>query len=328
MIIMNRNTSPVSPFRAEHYEKTRQATPVNQYPEVEIDRFKKNYGEISGLNPEQLELANGSDEWIQKLMIVFGQDGGALTLAPDFFMYTDYADQIGVDLRYVDSDDNYNFDIQEVIRQIKEIKPRMFIFSNPQNPTGTQFSEEEIQYLADAMQEIDGYLVIDEAYIEFGEEYERPQGDHVIIIRTMSKIYGMAGLRIGILHATGATYDKVTKINHPYPLNNLVLNLASEFLEDQPVREAFIDYQLEAKKRLVESLNYIEDVIQVKPSATNFVFTYGDKAADLGRYLEKEGYLPRFYEEDNLKDVVRYSIIGLEDYPRFEEAVKNWRAMQ
>lgn len=328
MIIMNRNTSPVSPFRREHYEKSSQMTPVSQYPEVEIDRFKKNYGQITDLNPEELELANGSDEWIQKLMIVFGLDGGALTLAPDFFMYTDYAGQFGVDLRYVDADENYDFDIQKVIKEIKKVQPKMFIFSNPQNPTAVQFSEEDIQDLADAMKEIDGYLVIDEAYVEFGEEYKRPEGDHVIIIRTMSKIYGMAGLRIGILHATGLTYEKITKINHPYPLNNLVLNLASEFLEDQPARDDFIDYQLEAKNLLVESLKPIEDVIQVKPSSTNFVFTYGDKAVDLGRYLENQGYLARFYEEDNLKNVVRYSIIDLEEYPSFEEAVKNWRAMQ
>lgn len=325
-ININQNTSPISPFTADHHRRAMDSTSVSQYPLGELERFKANYSRITGLPADEIELANGSDEWIQKLMIVFGLDGGVLTLDPDFFMYKDYAEQLGVDLQTVAANEYFEFDIDEVIARIHELKPKMFIFSNPHNPIGTQFLAEDVQRLADAMQAVEGYLVIDEAYIEFGEEYARPTGDHVVVIRTMSKIYGMAGMRIGIMHATGPTYAKITKINHPYPLNSLVLNTASEFLEDTDALETFIAYQREVKELLVEALDPVSDVISVTPSSTNFIFTYGDQAVSLGRHLESKGYEARFYEEENLQNVVRYSILALEFYPEFKEAILEWKA--
>lgn len=328
MKIMNRNTSPISPFKPDHYQAAIEATEASQYPDEELARFKRIYGQIHGFETSQIELANGSDEWIQKLMIVFGREGKVLTLDPDFFMYRDYANQLGVEILRAEADEAFNFSLEKIVEAIKKLQPRMFIFSNPQNPTGHQFSESDLQVLADAMEAIEGYLVIDEAYIEFGQDYKRPSGDHVIILRTMSKIYGMAGLRIGIMHATGETYDKLTKINHPYPLNNLVLNTASEFLEDEPARVEFVNYQLEARDLLVESLDLVSDRVHVKPTQSNFVFTYGDLAKDLGNFLKEKGYQARFYEEDSLQDVIRYSILAHDEYPAFKEALKEWRSQK
>ncbi len=322
---MDQNTSPYSPFELDDYKKVKRLTEENLYPEEESLRFKKNYVLYNPeMKVENIELANGADEWIQKLIFVFGEKG-TLTLNPDFYMYQDYANQLGRKIEFVDADDDFIFNIDEVADEIMRLQPSLFIMSNPHNPTGHQFSEEALQKLADAVEAVSGYFVIDEAYIEFGKDYRRPQGDHILILRTMSKIYGMAGLRIGVIHATGKAYEKVTKVNHPYPINLLSLNLANEFLEDRGRVEDYKEIQLKSKEELVKSFQKVSDVIHVKPSATNFVFTYGDRAINLGRFLQAKGFQARFYEEENLSHVVRYSIIKLEDYPTLNQAIEEWR---
>lgn len=326
MIIMNRNTSPISPFTNEDYLTSSRLTEENQYPEKEILRFKENYVKYNpSFSVGNIELANGADEWIQKLMITFGREG-LLVLNPDFFMFQEYAEQFSCPIHYVEAQEDFSFKIEDVLEAIAEYQPNLFILSNPHNPTGYQFSEDELQQFSDAMAAIGGYFAIDEAYIEFGQaDYKRPEGEHIIILRTMSKIYGMAGLRIGLIYATGATYDELTKINHPYPMNSLTLNLANQFLEDEKKVEEFIAYQLESKEALAESFALVSDVIEIIPSATNFVFTYGELAVALGKHLEKNGYLARFYEEKDLENVVRYSILENEEYVPFQEIIKEWR---
>lgn len=325
MIIMNRNTSPISPFTEEDYVTAYQVTAENQYPEIEITRFKENYTRLNASFPvEQIELANGADEWIQKLMITYGQEG-VLVLDPDFFMYQEYASQLNCPIDFVESNENFSFDVDTIVKKIEDVSPKLFILSNPHNPTGIQVPEKDLQTLADAMEKVGGYFTIDEAYVEFGQDYVRPAGDHVIILRTMSKIYGMAGLRIGIIRATGHTFDDLTRINHPYPMNTLTLNLANAFLENDEKVQAFIDYQLESKQKLNKAFSAVSDHMQVLPSQANFVFTFGDKAIQLGNHLEENGFLARFYEEKGLENVVRYSIIKLEDYEWLETTISNWR---
>lgn len=323
-VIMNRNTSPISPFKPEDYQLAYGLTEENQYPYQEIERFKANYAPLANWQESQIELANGSDEWIQKLMICFGK-GGVLTLDPDFFMYQDYANQLGVDIHFVSSNTLFEFNLEEIVSEINRLKPAIFILSNPQNPTGVQFTEAFLQTLADAMTAINGYLVIDEAYIEFGEDYQRPEGDHVILLRTMSKLYGMAGLRIGIVQATGETFRLLTKINHPYPINNVVLNLANVFLEDATRLKAFTQYQLASRDALVNAFDQVKDLIAVKETATNFVFTYGPRAVELGQYLKANGFEARFYQEAGMEETVRYSIIQLEQYAELNQLILQWR---
>src|SRR5699024_4528893 len=105
---------------------------------------------INQMKVEEIELANGSDEWIQKIMISFGK-GGVLTLAPDFFMYQDYADQLDIEINFVKADQDYEFHLVDILSGIQHYKPAVFILSNPQNPTGLQFPEAFLQTIADEM---------------------------------------------------------------------------------------------------------------------------------------------------------------------------------
>ena len=203
MIEMHRNTSPISPFKPDHIQKALEKTKANHYPGGELVRFKDNYSQLTGLSSDRIAVANGSDEWVKRLIRYFGRQGTILTFYPDFIMYFKYASQYQVDLRSIPADDNFDFPIDQALDLIQAVQPILFIFSSPNNPTGTQFSQNDIQALADGMAKVGGYLLIDEAYIEFGQDYDRPKEDHVLILRTLSKMYGMAGLRLGILYGRG-----------------------------------------------------------------------------------------------------------------------------
>ncbi|MBG9977507.1 aminotransferase class I/II-fold pyridoxal phosphate-dependent enzyme [Ruoffia tabacinasalis] len=323
MIIMNRNTSPISPIKKEYMDEVYNRTVFQDYPDVELGQLKAIYAKDNNLNVDEIELASGADEWIQKTFITLGQKG-IMTITPDFFMYKDYAEQLQLPFYEVESEADYSFDFDKIVKAIYKKKPSLFILSNPHNPTGLMFKEDELQAITDAMEAMHGYFVIDEAYIEFGKEYARPDGGHVLIIRTLSKIYGLAGLRIGIIIAKGETYDKVTRINHPYPLDHVGMNLASIFLEDKAWVKEYANYQLESRGMLVEAFKQVNQVMSVNDSYTNFVFTYGERALSLGRFLEENGFSGRFYEEDNLKETVRYSIIKHEDYPRLNGLIEEW----
>lgn len=322
---MNRNTSPVSPLTDDMILKVVKETEIQQYPDQEGNQLKKLYAKYYGLDPERIELANGSDEWIQKVIMTLG-DQGVIFFAPDFGMYEEYCQQVGVTYYQVPCREGFEFNIDDMIEQINQKTPSLLIVSNPQNPTGVLFKEEELEQLADAMKAVGGYFVIDECYIDFAKNYQRPTGDHIVYLRTLSKLYGMAGLRIGFAIAKDEAWQKITRLNHPYPVNSLVTNIASELFKDVNRLEAFKEYQFKCQKALVKAFDQVKELIEIKPSYANYVFTYGDKARELGKYLEEAGFIGRIYEDDPLlNQAVRYSIVDLEDYPELNKRIKEWR---
>lgn len=320
---MDRNTSPILPLTDGQIERAVKATSFNLYPEEEIKTFKRLYAKRNQFSPDYIELANGSDEWLQKFILTFGQNG-VMTLNPDFVMYQVYSQQVAVPFHQIACRADFQFDFDDIERDIQAYRPSLFLISNPHNPTGRLFTESELERLADAMAAVDGYLVIDEAYGEFAPDYQRPTGAHVIIVRTLSKIYGLAGLRIGIAIAEEATFDQLTRFNHPYPVNSVSLNLANELFSDEDHLNDFIAYQQQSKQRLEAALKTVDKWLTIVPSKSNFIFTYGERAPELAAFLLERGYQARQYDEPLLKQAVRYSIIALEDYDGFEQALREW----
>lgn len=323
MISMDRNTSPKSPLTKEQIIDAVNRTNVAVYPEEELTRFKQLYAKRNGFLPENIEVANGSDEWLQKIIMTLGKDG-VMSLSPDFVMYQVYANQAGFRYYSVPSREDYSFDYDNVIKEIKDKKPSVFFISNPHNPTGVLLPSHFINDLSAAMKSIGGYLVVDEAYGEFALEHPVPEGEHIIIVRTMSKVYGLAGLRIGVAIARGKTYEAITRINHPYPLNSLTLNLGSEVLSNDSQLDDWFDYQKQLQQSLADAFETVWRHVKIKPTHTNFVFIYGEKARDLYEYLYGNGYRGRVYDDANLKNAARFSIVHEDEYPKLKELITKW----
>lgn len=332
MIRIDKNESPYRALSEEEIGKIAVDTHFNQYAEDEYVELQKSYAAYNGFDPDLISFANGSDEWIQKAMIVLG-DGPVLVLDPDFVMYEEYAKQFGRKLTKISCLDDWSFDYEEVYQKIKELKPSVFIFSQPNNPFGTLHPSEFVEQAASLIKEAGGYFIIDEAYGEFIEdEVTYPEGDHVIRLRTLSKVYGLAGLRVGVAASTEKTMGILNSIAHPYPLNTFSLNVANYLLNQTDRLDKFIELNRTLSKKLKQIFQEeVGDVIDILDSSTNFIFTYGEKAVDLGEYIVERGFLPRMYpESDNpaLRQIVRYSIATEEQLSDLQTILKEWRQAQ
>ena len=323
-VVMNRNTSPIRPLSDQDIVDAVLNTAFNQYPENEEADFISAYANYAGFDPKNVAVANGSDEWIQKLIIQFGHEG-VLALDPDFFMYEDYTNQLGFPFYKVASEADFTFDLRKIIQALDQYQPSLFFISNPQNPTGQQFQPAFLQKLADETEFRDITFVIDETYIEFGQNYQRPKNLNVLYIRTLSKIYGVAGLRIGLAIGQGARFEKLKEINHPYPMNSVSLNLAYKLFEDSHRLDEWVAYQRNIQTELIAAFDQVADLVTVMPSATNFVFIFGELVPNLDKFLADNGFIGRKYTEGKMANAARYSVVDIADYPRLKATIKAWR---
>lgn len=204
MIYIDKNESPVTPLDEKTMTSIISATPYNLYPDAAYEQFKEAYAKFYGLSPEQIIAGNGSDELIQKLMLIMPK-GPALTLNPDFFMYQAYAAQVNREIAFVDAGADLTFDLETILTKIDEVQPSFFIMSNPHNPSGKQFDTAFLTAIADKMKSLNGYFVIDEAYLDYGMAYDVEMAPHILRMRTLSKAFGIAGLRLGVLISTAET---------------------------------------------------------------------------------------------------------------------------
>lgn len=326
MIRINKNESPLRPLTETQLASIIQNASFNFYPDEEYERFKAAYARYYNLSADQIIAGNGSDELIQKLMLIM-PEGPALTLNPDFFMYQAYANQVHRPIEFVNADNDLTFQLENILRRIEEVQPAFFIMSNPHNPSGKQYNLAFLTAIADKMKKMGGYFVIDEAYLDFGDAYTLELQPHVLQMRTLSKAFGIAGLRLGVLIGTPETIQLIQSIEHPYPLNTLTLHIALYMFEHADKTRAFIEHQRALAVRLRQMfLDHVDDTMKVFPSSTNFVLTKGSAAQSLGLYIENHGFLPRRYDEPDMNAYVRYSIATDEQLDQLEQLIKSWRS--
>lgn len=199
--------------------------------------------------------------------------------------------------------------------------------SNPHNPSGKQFDTAFLTAIADKMKAINGYFVIDEAYLDYGMAYDVEMAPHILRMRTLSKAFGIAGLRLGVLMSTAETIQRIQTIEHPYPLNVFTLNIATYIFRHREETRQFLTMQRQLAEQLKQIFDtHVADKMSVFPSHANFVLTKGSAAQQLGQYVYEQGFKPRFYDEPVMKGYVRYSIATASQLNQLEEIVKEWSA--
>lgn len=326
MIRINKNESPLRPLSDSQLATIIQEAPFNFYPDDEYDRFKTAYANYYNLSAKQIIAGNGSDELIQKLMLIM-PEGPVLTLNPDFFMYQAYAYQVDRPIEFVNAEPDLSFDLEHILRRIDEVQPAFFIMSNPHNPSGKQYSQTFLKAIGDKMETLGGYFIIDEAYLDFGNTYQIEMQTHILQMRTLSKAFGIAGLRLGMLISTPETIQEIKRIEHPYPLNTITLHIALYMFEHTEMLNNFINHQRQLAMKLRNMFDdLVSDIMVVFPSSTNFVLTKGTAAKSLGAFIKAHGFLPRVYDENEMADYVRYSIATDEQLDELAAIIKNWRS--
>ena len=274
----------------------------SRYPPFTPDELHELLASYTGWKPEGILVGNGSNEIIQALLMVLVRPGGRLVIpSPTFTLYKLIGTVLGADVREVPLKDDYSFDCDALERAFLD-DGDMIVICSPNNPTGGLFPRER---LIDLLERSDAPVIMDEAYFEFArvtavdllDSYE-----NLIIIRTFSKAFSLAGLRIGYGLMNPGLAREVEKAKLPYNINFFTLVAAEKLLEYREKLAGKIDLLVAERDRMIPELNAIEDVTAY-PSRANFILVETPfKPAAVFRKLLDEGFLVR--------DVSSYPMLG------------------
>ena len=265
----------------------------NRYPDPSQARLKRRIAEIKGVDVQNIFVGNGSDEAIDLCFRIFCNPGldNAIAIAPSYGMYSTCAAVNDVEMREVLLNDDFSLPVERLLDAADNNSKLLFICS-PNNPTGNVFPREEIERI---LQEFDGMVVLDEAYIDFADEpgmlRSLENWPNLIILQTLSKAWGMAGLRAGLAFASNYVMRLFAQVKYPYNINVATLSAVEKLLK------AGVDDRVKLIKEqrafMERKLSGMECVWRVYPSQANFLLVQVDNAADLYNYLLGEGIIVR-----------------------------------
>ncbi len=281
---------------------------INRYPDSEASELRGAISAFIGVPAEKILCGNGSDELIKIIIDAFVNPGEAvLSHSPTFGMYGISTRVSGGSYMEIETDDTFEIDVDDLIAKANEASAKLIFLCNPNNPTGNIVEKKQIRRI---LRETKSILVLDEAYIEFAGESmvdEVDDWENLIIMRTLSKAFGLAGLRLGYIITGGPIMEVVKAIKPPYNLNRISQRLGREVL----AHSSFINRNIEAikaeRERMLEDLLKIKE-LKVFPTKSNFILLKTDQAEKLDRAFKKESILIRKYSGGRLENCLRISI--------------------
>ena len=268
---------------------------VNRYPDPQQRSLKSIIAKQKGIDESHILLGNGSDEVLDLLFRVFCQpkQDNIITLPPTYGMYTVLSNLNEIEERKVVLQADFQPDVDAILKAVDTNSKLLFICS-PNNPTGNLIAIKKVKQLLEAFQ---GIVVIDEAYIDFADQStwvnELSNYTNLIVTQTLSKAYGLAGIRLGVCFAAAEIIAVLNKIKPPYNVNELTQKAAMERLIDKKGVENEIKAILEERKRLIEALQNVDFVDTIYPTEANFVLAKVDDATKRYNELLAKGIVIR-----------------------------------
>jgi histidinol-phosphate aminotransferase len=267
---------------------------VNRYPDPQQQDLKAVLASKKGVKTENILIGNGSDEVLDLIFRAFCEPNkdNIITLPPTYGMYSVLADINAIENRKIILKANFQPDVEAILSKVTKETKLIFLCS-PNNPTGNSFTDEAIKSL---LESFNGLVAIDEAYIDFAEKeswlQRFEQYPNLIVTQTLSKAYGMAGLRVGILYASKAIISILNKIKPPYNINELSQQKAIELLRLNKTNIQIKKLIFE-RNRVAKVLTEIPFVLDVYPSDANFVLFKVDDAVKRYNQLLNKGIVIR-----------------------------------
>ena len=269
---------------------------VNRYPDPNQNNVKQLLSEIKGIDTRNLLLGNGSDEVLDLIFRAFCEPhkDNIITLPPTYGMYSVLANINAVENKKVLLNKDFQPQVKQIIGAVDKNSKILFLCS-PNNPTGNSFSEAVIKEL---LLKFKGLVVLDEAYIEFSAKESWLKNldkyPNLVIIQTLSKAYGLAGIRLGACYASREIIAVLNTIKPPYNVNELTQQRAIKRLQEMDVIQNEVAQLVSERKRLHQELEccvcYIE---KVYPSDGNFLLIKVDDATKRYNQLLKAGVVVR-----------------------------------
>ncbi len=269
--------------------------PYNRYPDPLQLEVKKKLSKIKKVTTKQIFLGNGSDEAIDLVFRIFCQPGidNVVAISPTYGMYQVAADINDVSYRAVQLDDDFKLNADKLL-QATDANTKVLFLCSPNNPSGNNLDKQEIEKL---LTSFDGIVVIDEAYIDFSSDIsyskQLDKFPHLIILQTLSKAWGAAGIRLGMAYASDAIIRLFNKVKYPYNVNQLSQEYALKLLGKITERRKQVKEILDELKRMDEELRKFPFVLKVYPSDANFLLVKVQDANGLYSFLSEQGVIVR-----------------------------------
>lgn len=281
---------------------------IHRYPDSDSETLRKLYAEYCGVTESNVIVGNGSDELIQVIIngaLVKGEK--VLTLKPDFSMYKFYTSLVEGDIIELELNNDMEITADKIIEKAAEGNAKIIIFSNPNNPTGSVLSCEEIIKILNSCNSL---VVVDEAYYEFyGQtmvDYIN-QFDNLVVLRTSSKAMGLAAARLGFLIAKETLISKIVKAKPPYNVNALTQTLGEIVLGErrliaENVKNIIVEreYLFDQLKKLESKINN-EKRFRIFPSKANFIFIKSNTGEEIYRKLLEMSINIRIFKDKSLR---------------------------
>jgi histidinol-phosphate aminotransferase len=245
---------------------------VNNYPDGDSQQLREALAKYNRVNSAEIIVGNGSDEIIDMISRTFlEQEDEVIIFTPTYSFYEYTAKIIGARVKSISSitDKTYKIDAEEAVKKTSP-KTKVIWICNPNNPTGNAISQESI---ANVLKDTDCIVAVDECYFEFLGRTSLSlleKSDRLIIVRSMSKTFGLAGLRIGYAVANAETIDNIWKVKPLFNVNTIAQAAAVAALEDVDYYKGIWKKIANETKYMTERLSELEE-IEVFPSTTNFL---------------------------------------------------------
>lgn len=283
------------------------SVPFNRYPTEQPDELCHALAKHVGWKPEGILIGNGSNELTYTFGLTMIEKGTSVVLSrPMFALYETMVRLHGGDLVSVAPRPDLHFDVEAILAAIYRVEPSLVVLTTPNNPTGLSLSLEKIEAVVQATP---GFVVVDEAYVEFTEEESAltilDQYPNLLLIRTFSKAFGLAGLRLGYLMGHPEVMAELLKARLPFMVDRMAQLTALALLK----RPAFLQERVAMMKQSCHELTTAlsdMDGVEVVPSQANFVLfktpveppsmmtslaKAGVLVRNMGGYPELQGYL-------------------------------------
>lgn len=266
----------------------------NRYPDIFPQNGAARFADFIGLPSEYVLMGNGSNELLYTIfMALLHPKASILIPTPSFSLYGKIAQVLGAEIHPVAMNYDLSFNASAIIDEALEKKPQLIAISTPNNPTSKSISIEEIEEIA---QKAPSVVLIDEAYIEFSKQKSAIKLiDHypnVIVLRTFSKAFSLAGLRIGFAMTNPALMHEIIKPKIPFASSHLAETALKHVLKNYSVIEDGIKTILNERERVSGALEKIQS-INVFESDANFLIARFPDAQKVFNALKKEGILVR-----------------------------------
>ena len=319
----NENPSNVPEEVQLEIRKALKGFPFNRYPDPLGNELRDLIAEANGLSRENVLLGNGGDELLFNLALTWGGPGRTfLNVPPTFSVYEANARLTGTKIVNIPRKENFDIDEEAVLARMAEGDIDFAVITSPNNPTGKMANETFLKKLLDSS---DALIMVDEAYFEFSRFSMRPyldQYENLVILRTFSKAFSLAGVRMGYLLANASVIREFLKVRQPYSVDAVSQAIARVVFRNRAKFEPAIQAIVDERARVLDGLSRIPGVTAY-PSESNYIMFRIKDADEVWESLYERGVLVRdFSRAPYLEDCLRVTVGKREENDAFLAALK------